>query len=309
MNDVYNLPSIDSNVRYYFFQGNNWQIWEKPRGCMFVYICVFGAGAGGGGGNSGTNTNRYGAGGGSAGCSLYGLFPSSFLPDTLYVRPAAGGSGGNPAGNGSPGGISYVSVRPDATAINVICAARSGSGGGPANGIAGNMGQGPISETLGANLGVMNFLNRDALTPTSQYTYQITGAAGGLPGFATASNITTRHILTGGAGGGGSNSANQNESGGIVQRETWTPFFNLVGGIDGGEINAPQGLNPILIENNVRAMILQAAGGGGGAGNGTGVGGNGGNGGLSCGGGGGGAGVTGGRGGNGGNGFIMIISI
>jgi hypothetical protein len=300
MLDLYNLPNTDSDIQNFYVQtGQTWQTWQKPRGSKFVYIMTFGGGGGGAGGQSGTNTNRSGGGGGGSSVGTYLLVPSTFIPDTLYVSVGPGGMGGQPNGNGTGGTSSFISIRPDTTAINLVCSCGGGNGGAASGG--GGSGVGGTATMRLLALGVPYF-------PSGWSAWMVDGGTGGLATTGAAGTPSAvLHIVSGGGGGGGASSGNISGAGGGITNSA-IGYPNISGGLTGATSNGFDGLTTALYRGMVNRLPLQYTGGSGGGAFALGVGGNGGNAGLGCGGGGGGAGITGGRGGNGGDGFVIIMS-
>lgn len=294
MIDYFNLPAKNNSQT--FFATNNWQTWQKPRGCKMVHIFILGAGGGGAGGQTAAlGNNRYGGGGGASGGVMQMLVPATYLPDTLYLFVARGGVGGNPNGNGSIGGISYINVVP-ITAQGNFFIANYGGGGVGSGGGALTGGANYIQGTLYRFLGIIDTTN--TLTPTQG----VGGANGGTA--AIGLSVTMGAPWSGGAGGGGCDTSNNSFAGGDIISSGFTS--NIIGGQNSGDSgqNGFYSLNSQGFSSSKYPLFF--TGGAGGAGNGTGVGGNGGNGGFGCGGGGGGGGITGGRGGNGGNALAII---
>lgn len=304
MLDIFDLANDNSNIQIFTDTvsaplNQGWHTWQKPRGCNFVYMMVFGGGGGGGGGSSGPNTARTGGGGGGSSVGSFGIFPASFLPDTLYVKVGTGGAGGLPQSSGGAGGTSYVSVRPDTTTINVILLC-NGGGAGTNTSAAGAGGGGNLAQSILGNLG-------NTQTPSGFPANQVSGSSGGANTGGNGTLLTVNHIVSGGAGGGGASNTNVNGSGASASL-TNTIYQDLVGGIGGGTNPGPHGVDGVLNNLNLSRILFQTTGGAGGGANGTGLGGNGGDGGLASGGGGAGAGLVGGLGGRGGSGFVIIIT-
>ena len=281
----------------------DWQIWNKPANCKFISIFCLGAGGGGGGGgNGGSGTARRGGGGGGASTYAVGFFAASQLPDTLFIQVPPGGIGGTGAGTGGIGGagaISYVSIRPNTTAINLVVAsgsANAGGGFGSANsgtgGTAGSTWTGSVLTELGLVASYIGQAGTNGLTT------------------ATPLDITIAGIITGGGAGAGTNGATPingaNISGG-------SSFINTITGGAGnaGSAASPGGSGYTTFNSSVmgsnRVPCFFVGGAGGGSSN-LASGGTGGSGSFGSGGGGGGAGVTslGGNGGNGGDGLVII---
>jgi hypothetical protein len=306
MTDTFHIIDNNlSNQTFYYNGSNTWQIWQKPPNCNYVNIFLLGGGAGGQGGEIGTGgaggvTRDGGVGGGSSSIT-YVTYPAFALPDTLYVQVGAGGAGGAAAIGtglqGSPGGLSYISVIPDSgyTTQNVVMV----SGNAPAGTTTCN--------TAGTGIIVSQILLSE-IAFISTYNGQA-GAARGLSS-GTAGSITPTGIpITGGAGGSGVNSVGTLGTSGDINEFLFSPK------ISGGASNQTLGGSPGRAGYSTRSSFYNAnyklplfftGGSGGGAGD-TSPGANGGNGAFGCGGGGGGAGQTSaGTGGRGGDGLVII---
>jgi len=285
MLDVFNIPGQKDNVSIFYARGTtDWQTWNKPRNCKFIWIMCIGAGAGGMGGG----TINSGAGGGSGGiCRV--LYPANTLPDVLFVQPGVGSTGGT--GTSTSGGNvataanrSFVTITAGSTVqMNTVCASGAASAG-----TTNNFAAETIATTTQA--GLMSLGNFTAvagqagdstlvgITPLVT-TITCGGAAGydggtGLSVNSVNLGIYTTPQITGGADFGGSGGS------GIW---SWKPMFGLGGA---GGSNSQTSVPP-----------------------GTGTGGNGGNGAYGCGGGGGGRGsIIGGNGGRGGDGLVIITT-
>jgi len=142
--DVFNFQNTQNNNFVFYANGGttSWQTWTKPRNVKFVSIfAISGGGGGGGGRTSATIINAAGGGGGASSGTALGFFPANSIPDTIYVQVGLGGTGGPGQTSATAGGISYVSVQPNTTSINVIIAGSNtvvaGGIGGQAGGTAG----------------------------------------------------------------------------------------------------------------------------------------------------------------------------
>lgn len=316
MLDFGHLPKPQNGTVDYFpgfcdIDGGQWEVWNKPKNCMFIRILCIGGGGGGSSGFPSATTNaRGGGGGGSCSSICYITVPAVFLPDRLYISSGVGGRGGassttvsNP---GSPGLTSYVCIAPSNTNIYRLCYSFSGngSGGGAATAIAagsaGSAGGTPaLSTALQAFQGHFNAYSGTA------------GANGGAAAGAVGSNITyptTGLLLSGGAGGaGGAGFAGGNITQPASQDATLTLFQTLIGGV-AGTVGSTIGGNGSDGVELYQPLLATGGSGGGSSFDGTARGGDGGDGGFGCGGGGGGAGGTdgGGAGGNGGPGLVVI---
>lgn len=288
---IFNVPSTSSGLQVH--------TWTKPPWATMAYMLCIGGGGGGGGGftRAASAAGGGGGGGGSSGQSRL-VIPTIFLPDTLFVEVGAGGQGvASGGGTAGTGGISFISLQPNATSLNaVLASANAGAtGGGTGTGAAvGAAGTGATAVTIGnsvfSGLGVYQFLGGQS------------GVAGGAVAGAngTANTIPTTGIMTmGGTGGAGTTSADF--AGGAItasadslisQMRPATPAAGSFNGSGGYFSQKPFFSFPGL----------------GGSSSNTSTGGAGGNGAYGSGGGGGGAGTTGGRGGNGGGGYVAIIS-
>lgn len=291
MLDVFNIAKNDSTWIFYAntsgaTSNNEWQIWQKPKNCKFVYIFALGGGAGGAGGVSGPSGNRSGGGGGAAASATFGLFPAALLPDNLNILVGKGGAGGAANTNGSAGSISYVSFGGSLAKTNLLLAsADSTAAAGTSGGLGGTAG-GVFTQANGflSYLGVIDTMI-------------------GSVGAPALGSLTPTTMTCGGAGGGSFNGSNN--AGGSINATTFSPLIS--GGAGGGTNPGYDGICTSLPNSGLvklgPTMFIGASGGGS---HNIGTAGAGGNGSFGCGGAGGGAGVTAGRGGNGGDGIIII---
>jgi hypothetical protein len=273
--------------------GGAWEVWNKPRGCMFIRILTIAGGGGGGrGGAANGAANSAGGGGGGASSGMSTLtIPAVFVPDRLYVSSGLGGAGGS-AGAGSAGISSIVSIAPANVNIYILCYANAGTGGGAGSNTSTTVGNG------GSGGG-------QAVITTANQGFQghLNAIAGQNGAFGSSITYPTTGILLSGGAGGGTINTNVSSSAGSVnapasQSSVYTLFQTLTAvsfsdGQAGVELYQP----------------LMSCGGVGGASAITG-GRRGGAGGFGSGGGGGGAatgtGASGGAGGNGGAGLVVI---
>ena len=144
MIDTFHISDGSVNRQVFYATGpNDFQTWNKPQNCKFVHFVLIGGGGGGGGGQgAGTGTSRRGGGSGGSGGLTKGMFPSSIIPDTLYVQVGSGGSagvGGTTNSNGGSAGVSYVMVTPDTseTAQNIVLQSSLAAAGGGFSGVNG----------------------------------------------------------------------------------------------------------------------------------------------------------------------------
>ena len=302
MIDVFNINN-NSGVTQVFYTKttSDYQVWNKPANAKFVSIFCLGSGGGGGNGMQGTATTaRRGGGGGGSGAFTLGAFSAMQLPDTLYLSVGQGGTGGlggSGNNNGSAGALSYVSVQPNNTAINLLLVSGTAAAtGGTSGGGGGNAGTGSTAWT-GSILNDLGLVTAQAGT---------NGGAGAISSLAT--NITPTLIVCGGPSGGNTSTAVAFAGGDVIG----TGFFNTIpGGTLGSGVTAGgQGSGGITTNLNYTSTtepLFFTAGSGGGASV-SGQGGDGGAGSFGCGGAGGGAGFTalGGAGGCGGDGLIII---
>ena len=317
--DIFNLQNNNLNNQVFLTNGStNWQIWQKPRNCKFVFIFILG---GGGGGGSGASSALFtatigGGGGGGASAITRAFFPANLIPDTLYIQVGVGGDGGTPttssSGNtGNPGSLSYVSILPSATTSNILVAsgsvvANGGSGGIISGSFAagGSAGQ-AFLRALGSTSGYLNYLG-NYNSATSQ--------GGGNGNLINGSTVSILFPVTGGGGGAGITSGTQYAGGSIT---ITGDISGATGGVAGGGNgnNGPTYELPSL-NSMSQNRIYFIGGAGGGASvfetSGLDTAGRGGNGSYGCGGGGGGAiskgsiGRTSGAGGRGGDGLVII---
>lgn len=278
------LNQSGNNIKIFYAQSGstNWQTWQKPRGCNYVWIMCIGSGAGGGSGQGTVSTTGSAGSGGGPGAIAKVLFPSNILPDTLFIQPGLGGTGSIGTAGATvvagAGNISWVAISPiSSVAMNVVCASGLAAATGgtaestPTNAVAALLLSGTYTLTAGVN-GIVN-------SPGALFTSIVMPGCGGgavvasvpAAGFsisAVDNNTFTSPAIPGGAATGVA---------GLNGLWFWKPFFGL--------------------------------GGSGGGANLSGAGGNGGNGAYGCGGGGGGCGsTTGGNGGNGGDGLVIIAT-
>ncbi len=135
MIDIFDIPNIASSNQIFYTKGSSdWQTWTKPANARFISILCIGGGGGGGAGQNGAgSTSRQGGGGGGASGVSYGFFNATQVPDILFVQPGpggVGGTGGTSPTSGSAGSLSYVSVQPNTTSINVIVQSGAAAAGG-----------------------------------------------------------------------------------------------------------------------------------------------------------------------------------
>lgn len=304
MIDFFHLSENSQHSQVFYTNGTStWQVWQKPNSCKIVSIFCLGGGGGGGAAQSGASgtTRRGGGGGGSASYSI-GMFAASQIPDTLFLRVAqggAGGVGGSSSISGGAGTLSYVSIQPNTTTINVLLA----SGGSTAPGGGGSGPSGGAGGVGGTAWG------RSAISYLGQVVTN-TGQAGGTGQTnATPSIIIPGGLTSSGAGGAGTNLSVQFD-GGAIAGAGFMP--QLAGGINTGSIddrNGSGGYNTLITSlNGSSSTPLFFSGGSGGASANLSIGGDGGAGAFGCGGGGGGVGVTAGAGygGRGGDGLVII---
>ena len=303
------IPDSPINVQVFHAQGSStdWYSWNKPHNCKFIHIFCLGSGGGGGGGQgSSTGTARRGGGGGGSGAYVSGFYSAAFLPDTLYLQVASGGTpgtGGSSVSAGGAGRLSYVSIQPNTTAANIIL--QSGSvvalGGGAGN-VTGAAGAGGTVWTAAAT----NILLTGLIVPVAG---QI-GIAGETTSPADPRSISG--VVTGGAAGAGMNGGTAQQGGSITGTGS---VSTIEGGLAGGSATSTTAgsagssyLTTYPSSTNYVATNLFFSGGSGGGSSDGGAGGEGGAAAFGSGGGGGGAGFTnlGGSGGKGGNGLIII---
>ena len=300
MLDMTNLPK-GSNTKVFKASGlfsstvGNWQVWNKPLGCNFVYMFCLGSGAGGAGGATRASlAASIGAGGGGGGCSGFTrlLIPAAFVPDQLYVSVGVGPLGGIANAAGAIGLNSYISaIQGSTTAANLFLSANANNPAAPA--AAGTTGAAGAAGTIAVQTAMQ--LSYPGIWSA---TVSIAGGAGSV-GAADAIAVTamTTSMLCGGSGGGGlASGVDTNRAGGNITGA------GVISTVAGGVASAGAG-NPGFFYPK---MLCASGGTGGGSSGPSGVGGKGGDGALGCGGGGGGAGVTGGQGGRGGDGLVII---
>jgi hypothetical protein len=306
MIDVFDVPNLGVYNKVFYPNSSSWQVWKKPSNIKFIYFYVIGSGGAGGGGRTG-NINTGGGGGGGASSSIsVGLFPAFLLPDTLYIQVGLGLNGAIANQGASSGQLSYVSVAPNTTAINIVMQSgnvSAGGGGGGTSSLAG------VGGTAGTIWTYANFPLAEMGMVTS------VGGQNGASGGTTVSvggSVTPTLPISGGAGGGGESSSVQSFAGGNIIGSGFLPTIS--GGtnnVNTSLVNGNDGFISIVptTESFLDLPLLFTGGSGGGACHTTGfTGGFGGDGSYGSGGGGGGASYngTGGSGGRGGDGLILI---
>lgn len=308
MIDYFNIPGNNLGTQVFYFvpsstSVNEFDFWQKPKNCKFVYIIAIGGGGGGAGGQSGT-ANRYGGGGGGSSSVSRGFYPANLLPDILYVQVGKGGSGGTSGGSGGSGQLSYVCTRPNTLAVNAVLV----SGGNPAGG--------GITTTGGAGGTIFSSPNLiPAYFGIAAVNAGIQGASGGIASAppTAGSSISVSFVTNGGAGGGGVSGTGGTPaitpaSGGSINQSLYTP--RILGGSAGGGDTGGSGLFTLLPNTkDVITKPMYFTGGAGGGGLHSPSGATGGNGSYGSGGGGGGGGTIGGLGGNGGDGIVIITAL
>lgn len=296
---MFGIIDNNTNSQVFFTKGGtDFQIWQKPPNAKIVSIFCLGSGGGGGGGMPGTATTaRRGGGGGGSGAFSHGTFAATQLPDILYVLPGAGGTAGTPTTNGGGGALSYVSVQPNITAINILM--QSGTAAATGGNTGSNSGTAGVGSTAWTGSILVNLGLATAQAGTN-------GGAGAISVVAT--NITPTTIVCGGPSGGNTSTSVAFAGGDVVG----SGFINTVSGgaLGSGSTaggNGSDGYLPNLLSTLKASPVIFTAGSGGGASV-SGQGGNGGAGSYGCGGAGGGAGFTGlaGNGGKGGDGLVII---
>ena len=277
-----------------------WEVWNKPRNCMFIRILCIGGGGGGGSGGSanGSATTRGGGGGGASSAMTTLTIPAVFVPDRLYVSAGIGGLGGiginNLVVNGNNGVPSMVSIAPTNINIYILCYSNSGAagGGGGSSGGAGGAG-GAVVDISTANQGFQGHFNSIAGQ---------NGAGGSTGAGGSIAYPTTGLLLSGGSGGGGILNNSSSSAGSVNAPASQTSVYTLFPSLIAAAFTAGQH----GIELSVPLMSCGGVGGGAFVNGGD----DGGNGGFGSGGGGGGAsviaGAVGGDGGRGGNGLVVI---
>jgi hypothetical protein len=315
MIDTFNIPdnSLNNQIFYSTTSGStSWQIWQKPNGVKFVNFFLLSGGGGGGGGRSGTGGGAGAGGGGGSSSITSGLFPASFLPDTLFIQVGNGGLGGSAGVAGGRGGLSYVSIIASATTNAIIM--QSG-GAGPTGGGTTTSTPGGIAGTAGT---VWTYTNH--IFPQLGQITTLIGVDGGAGGSATVAptDLEVLKIVTGGGGGGGTLSTAGGTDGADILNTSFVLNFlpTISGGTSGatGVREASSGYiaNIPSTNSSIRLPFINTGGAGGYGSSATSNinAGGGGAGGYGCGGGGGGgafnSGRIGGSGGRGGDGIVMI---
>ena len=274
MLDINFIPGQQDNVKIFYARGTtDWQTWQKPRGCKFIWMKCIGAGSGGFGGGNGAGLT--GAPGGPGGAVTKALLSANTIPDTLYIQPGTGSTGGAGASNNSnplPSvpGRSFISITPSsAVTMNIVCTSglANASGGTVESAAtvaaAGLLSLGNFTSTAGSALASIGS-NLVPLTTNITCAGANSSAAGANAG-ANISSVDlgtyTTPLIAGGAAGTVGNS-------GIW---FWKPMFGL-GGSGGGGVTSG-------VAGNGGNANSYGCGGGGGGNSAAGTGGNGGRGG------------------------------
>lgn len=302
MLDFSNLPDYGQTIFRFDkpCSATEWITWQKPRGCKFIFMEVFGGGGGGGGcqnpAGSPLGTARGGGGGGSAGGRCILFIPAFFVPDTLYIQVGQGGAGAAsvtfPANkSGDPGTATRILIAPNNIASNTVLIGNPGTGGGGATSSgSGSGGNNAAATTLAScMMGYMGMFDGPQ---------GAAGGAGAAPPFTSPASVNNIGNASNSGGGGGAGVPTTDASVAGIGVKTLNSLIMVLG------TPATQDGNPGYVNRSPWFLF----GGGGAASNGAGAGPNGGNGEITCGGGGAGAGITGGTGGNGGSGLVLIMT-
>jgi hypothetical protein len=297
MLDIFNIPNQSDNVKVFYaisasagvIASQALQVWQKPRGCSYVWMMCIGAGSGGSGGPSGSLAGNVATPGGGSGAVTTVLYAANVLPERLYIQVGLGGSGGtgqSTAAIGTPvaGQKTHITVHHNvANQMNWICTsgtvvASTAGTGETALGIY-SFGGSLAALSPFASIGGQTTSTSANITPLSAATV-ITSAGSGFPG--TGTGATPWQIDA-------------------ISQPTFA-YPAVVGGTPGAGTRGRDGYwswKPMF-----------GTGGAAGSGNTAGVGGNGGNGAFGCGGGAGGPGTfaAGGNGGKGGDGLAIIAT-
>lgn len=302
--DFFSFVEDIKNIRIYTYDNttlapsnyyNGAKIFEKPKGCFFVYFIV--VGGGGGGGGSGNSGNSAGGGGGSNGCPQTALVPSIFCPDVLYIRVGQGGAGGSGASNGTNGSPSLVLLNPYSTIPVPADTFLYGSGGlGGASGTNGSAGGG-IATQPSNTTNPLGFYSLTTVNPS------VAASSGSAVGNGTAISLMGGGLSGGGGGGAGSSGGGAGSGGGFTPSDLSWGFYSVPGGTANTGVNGDNG----YFRRQPEAFY--GIGGAGGCGSfDPNLNSNGGNGAPGCGGGGAGSYSAGNTktGGKGGDGFVII---
>lgn len=289
-------PIRISSIDYQEFTSSG--TWTKPNNALYVIREVIAPGGSGGSGIRSASGNRFGGGGGGGGARDVGIEGASAYSANEDVVVGAVGAPGAAITTDSTIGQSAASSGDSSFAFHVAAAGFPGSGGGTANGLAGNGGgiNGASAATAGLSFGVGALGSSGAGRSSEQ----------GASGSPAIQNIVSGagNSLFAGAGGGAGGCIS---STGVVTRGSGAgtrpgPYVLYSSGQENPD-GAAGGETGIAGEDGA------AAGHGGGGG---GLAANGGNGNLGGGGGGGGAtsnGTNSGAGGSGGAGRVRIWTI
>lgn len=228
MLDVFNTTSPQSANYQEFYGGAGTSesfTWLKPRGASMVRMLLIGGGAGGRAGS----TTVGGAGGGSGAVTTW-IGPALFVPDSLEIRPGAGGASGN---NGTSTLVRYFP--PAGGPYNLITATSGTASGGVAatntpfgasgifRSVAGQNGAAAATTisgssttfVMGGSGGASTTTNAGANVTSLNYGYP--NIAGGTTNGGIGNNgyfLTQPFLIGVGGSGGGGNSAGTGGVGG-----------------------------------------------------------------------------------------------
>jgi hypothetical protein len=259
MLDIFNIPEQQNNVSIFYARGTtDWQTWNKPRNCKFIWMMCIGGGSAGQAG--GTSTAGSGGGGGGV---VRAIFQANVLPDTLFIQPGPGGKTNSASGNRSFVAINSSGSVP--AVMNIVCT--SGATAAETN----PGGTGEVVATI-TNMGLASLGIFSAVAGLANNAYFTTTVIGGggdggsgasgrsFPSIDLGGNIVTPPVA------GGLFPVGGNGEKGVF---SWKPFYSI-GGAGGGANTDGAGGN---------GGDGAYGSGGGGGGRGTTVGGNGGKGG------------------------------
>lgn len=187
------IPSPTGSLvsRTILYASNNFQKYDIPRNCSFLYIFLVGAGGSGGNGAVGAAGSAAGGGGGGGASQTVVICPATFLPSTIFCSiPYA--TVGTAAG-------ARITVYPDTTGFTRYVT--QANGGSPAtNAVGATPGAGGAAQAVSGTNG-MAFGLAGMVTQIAGQAGQ-TGGTTGAP--ATPLSLpTTGVVVTGGAGGAG----------------------------------------------------------------------------------------------------------
>lgn len=228
--------------------GNDWQVWNKPRGKTMIDILLVGKGGNGGAGVIGGVSTAAGGGGGGSGTQTRVTMPLALLPDQLILSLA-----GITNTNNVQSYIWFTGA--SGVANHVVAHAAAGGNGGNASGA-----------TAGA-AGVAGVTTNAAAMPIGWMFATViagqSGIIGGTTGASTGLTIPqTGLLVTGGTGGAGLGASGSTGStaGGITGIGA---LPTIAGSVGGSSATTPPQVGSSGFQPLAKTLLLYGGTGGG----------------------------------------------